>query len=243
MIADPYCPMLELEALRQVTGDTIRPGGLTLTERALAVCGLPAGAWALDVGCGIGGTVKHLAVTHRFAAVGCDLSAPLLREGRRRVPMLPLVQAQAECLPIAGENVDVILAECTLSVTGKQEQVLAECCRVLRGGGLLIVSDLYARNSAGDPALRQVALGSCFGRLCSQAQIVEALHAKGFNIVLWEDHSATLKHLAVKLILTHGSLESFWRSTSAGFASADIKKTVAQSRPGYFLLIARKRPQ
>jgi hypothetical protein len=36
-------------------------------------------------------------------------------------------------------------------------------------------------------------------------------------------------------------MESFWGGISAGFASADIKKIIAQCRPGYFLLIARKR--
>jgi ubiquinone/menaquinone biosynthesis C-methylase UbiE len=157
--------------------------------------------------------------------------------------MLSLVQAAAECLPIGSESVDVILAECTLSVTSKQEQVLAECYRVLRGGGFFIVSDLYARNSAGDPVLSRVARGSCSDGLCSQAQIVDTLNSKGFRMVLWEDHSAVLKHLAVQLILAHGSLESFWRNTSEGVTSADIKKIVAQSRPGYFLLIAQKGPQ
>lgn len=234
--------MWEQIPLRQVTGDTIRPGGLAITERALAYCGLPAGARALDLGCGPGGTLQHLSASHRFAAVGCDLSAPLLREGRRRTPTLPLFQAPADCLPIAGESVDVIFAECTLSVTGRQEQVLAECFRILRVRGLLVVSDLYACNPAGGAALGQPAPGSFFGGLCSQVQILETLEAKGFSMVQWEDHSAALKHLAVKLILTHGSLESFWCSTFAGFASADIKKIIAQSRPGYFLLIARKRP-
>jgi arsenite methyltransferase len=243
MIVNPYCSMSELNALRQVTGDTLRPGGLTLTERALAVCRLPAGVRALDVGCGTGGTLEHLAVTHRFAAVGCDVSAPLLREGRRRVPGLPLVQAPAESLPIANQSVDAILMECTLSVTGKQEQVLEECWRVLRDEGFLIVSDLYVRNSAGDPALRQAAPGSCLGGLWSQAQIAEMLHAKGFTLVLWEDHSKTLKHLAVQLILTHGSLKSFRGCISAGGVDTDIKRAVAQSRPGYYLLIARKTPQ
>jgi len=240
MIVDPHCPMFQLDVLRQVTGDTIRPGGLALTERALALCGLPAGSRALDLGCGMGVTLEQLGAAHHFAAVGCDLSTRWLREGRRRVPTLPLVQTAAECLPIPGESVDIVLAECTLSVSGKQEQVLTECHRVLRGGGFLIVSDLYARNPAGDPALRRAARGSFFGGLWSQAQIVETLDAEGFRMVLWEDHSAALKHLAVQLILTHGSMESFWRSTSAGFESTDIKKIVAQSRPGYFLLIARK---
>jgi ubiquinone/menaquinone biosynthesis C-methylase UbiE len=165
----------------------------------------------------------------------------MLREGRRRAPALPLFQAPADCLPIAGESVDVIFAECTLSVVGRQEQVIAECWRVLRGRGLLIVSDLYARNPAGGPALGRAAPGSCFGGLCSQVQILEPLEARGFSLVLWEDHSEALKQLAVQFILTHGSMESFWGGISAGFASADIKKIIAQCRPGYFLLIARKR--
>jgi ubiquinone/menaquinone biosynthesis C-methylase UbiE len=191
----------------------------------------------------MGGTLEQLIVSHRFAAVGFDLSARWLREGRRRVPTLPLVQAQAEFLPVPGESVDLILAECTLSVTGQQEEILAECGRVLRGGGFLIVSDLYARNPAGDPALRQAARGTCFGGLCSKTQIVETLNAEGFRMALWEDHSQALKDLAVQLILTHDSLEPFWRSASSGIASADMQKMVARSRPGYFLLIARKRAQ
>ena len=233
--------MLDLDALRQVTGDTIRPGGLALTERALAVCGLPAGARALDIGCGMGETLKHLVLAHRFSAAGCDLSLRWLQEGRRQLPLLPLVQARAECLPISGESVDVILAECILSVTGHQEQVLLECYRVLREGGFFVVSDLYTRNP--DPGFPQVAQGGCFDGLCSRAQIVETLNAKGFRMVLWEDHSAALKHLAVQLILAHRSPESFWRNTSPGFAGADNQKIVAGSRPGYFLLIAQKRPQ
>jgi len=243
MVVDSFCPLLVPDALRRVTGNMIRPGGFALTERALAVCGVPASARVLDVGCGVGGTLEQLAVNQRLAIVGCDLSARLLREGRRRVPTLPLVQAPAECLPIASDRVDVILAECILSVTGKQGQVLTDCCRVLRSGGFLIISDLYVRNSPGDPANRRVALGNCFGELCSQAQIVETLIAQGFRLVLWEDHTAALKHLIVQLILTHGSLESFWSHAFLGFSSADIPKMVAQSRPGYFLLIAQKRPQ
>ena len=44
--------MYEHTAIREATGDIIRPGGLALTDRALALCQLPAGARVLDVGCG-----------------------------------------------------------------------------------------------------------------------------------------------------------------------------------------------
>ncbi len=44
MIVDDTCRVYEQASLREALGDTLRPGGFALTERALAVCALPAGA-------------------------------------------------------------------------------------------------------------------------------------------------------------------------------------------------------
>jgi arsenite methyltransferase len=57
---DKVCRVYELPGVQRVTGATIRPGGLALTRRAVALADLPAGAWALDVGCGAGATVDYL---------------------------------------------------------------------------------------------------------------------------------------------------------------------------------------
>ena len=50
----------ETEQLREVCGDTVRPGGLTLSERAIAYCKFPLRAKIIDVGCGYGATVEYL---------------------------------------------------------------------------------------------------------------------------------------------------------------------------------------
>ncbi len=63
----------ESREMRSVTGPTIRPGGLTLTERAFAFCSLPERARVLDVGCGVGATVEFLCREH-LGAFGVDTS-------------------------------------------------------------------------------------------------------------------------------------------------------------------------
>ncbi len=62
--------------VRRATGGAIRPGGLTLTERALDLIPFAAGALLLDCGCGAGATLARLD-DGGFCALGIDLS-PLL---------------------------------------------------------------------------------------------------------------------------------------------------------------------
>lgn len=94
------CPLYEGRPIRDVTGDTIRPGGFAITDRALAICSFAAGARVLDVGCGVGATVEHLICRYHLDAVGVDPSSVLLGQGRRRHPGLPLWEAAGENLPL-----------------------------------------------------------------------------------------------------------------------------------------------
>lgn len=211
----------ETGPLRDVTGLTIRPGGVALTDRALDVCNFAAGAQLLDVGCGAGGTVEHLCGARGVSARGVDISRTLLSEGLARNPGLQLAFASAEALPFDPESFDGLLCECVLSLVEEPLTALAEFRRVLRSGGFLILSDLYDRAET-EP---QGSLRGAVGR----KQTGSWLSQSGFTTVVWEDHTGLLKELAARLILTTGSLEGFYRgSCSAG------------QRPGYYLLVARK---
>jgi len=128
MVAQMAACLYEQPALRQMAGETIRPGGLALTDEALALAALPAGASVLDVGCGAGATVAHLAARHGLAAFGLDLSRALL--GSHPRANAPLVQGRGEQLPIASGRLDAIVAECSLSTMEDADQVLGEFARV-----------------------------------------------------------------------------------------------------------------
>ena len=242
MFTGEKCRVYEGNALRQATGEILRPGGFALTDRAVGFCDFRPGAAVLDVGCGTGATVGHLINQYQLKAAGIDPSALLLELGRRRNPELPLIQAQGESLPFRTGEMEGIFAECTLSVMEDVEQALRECYRVLHPEGWLIVTDIYARNAEVIGDLRSLPLASCLTGAMSRQGVEEKLHQAGFQRVLWEDHSQVLKDLVIRLIMTHGSLENFWSKASSGTADGQwLQQVIARSKPGYFLLIARKK--
>jgi arsenite methyltransferase len=234
------CRVYEQDAVHEAVGYTIRPGGLALTGEALALCALPAGARVLDVGCGPGVTVEYLITQHHLDAFGLDASARLLQSGCHRNGHLPFVQAQGEHLPLGDGQLDAVIAECSLSVMADREQAIREFERVLKDGGWLMLSDVYARNPDGAAALRCLAFESCVRGALPQHEIAGQLSGHGFQIVAWQDHTDALKQFAAQLIWTHGSLARFWCLAAPTADPQATQQAITQARPGYFLLVAQK---
>lgn len=242
MSTEKICQIYESNAVRQVTGDSIRPGGFKLTDRAIAGCALPPGAKVLDVGCGTGATVEYLITKYKLNAVGVDPSASLLAKGRQGRPELPVFQAAGEYLPFIQGEMDCIFAECSLSLMVDVDLALAECHRVLKNNGLLVVTDIYAREEEAVRQLRTLPVASCLTGAMSREELGQRVEKAGFTITLWEDHSDLLKELTFRLIMTHCSLENFWQCISPDKIDVQkIKTIIAKARPGYFLLIAARK--
>lgn len=229
--------------LHAVTGETIRPGGLSLTERALEYCAFPPGAHLLDVGCGLGATVEHLTDKYKFDAWGVDASPLLLAQKKSRRPDLKLREGRAQDLPVAAGTLDGIICECTFSLVEDQEQVLKEFRRVLKDGGRLIISDMYTK---GPPAAGQAPSGKegcCLAGAKSIPEFILLLQSRGFELIFWEDHSKCLAVLTAKLILADFPLREFFPGCSCdpGPGPGKIEKRLPTTRLGYFLLVAKKR--
>lgn len=222
-----HAQLHESPLFRQACGPALRPGGLELTDRGIALCRFPGEADILDVGCGSGITVGHLRDVHGHRVRGIDISDALLAEGIQRDPTLPLLHAPAEEIPFPDGSLDALFCECVLSLLDDPVGAVAEFHRVLRPGGKLVVSDLYLRRtlrdgSGGGPKSRGIA---------SSGEIQGWLVAAGFDgILLWEDHSQRLAELAGRIMLTHGSLECL-----KGLCDCD------EGKPGYYLLVTEKR--
>ena len=241
--SDEICRIYERTDLRRAGGGVIRPGGLKLTQRALAAAALPPGSRVLDMGCGTGVTLGYLIHQCRFRGVGIDLSINLLDEGRGQDPGLPLAQALGAHLPFIDAAVGAILAECSLSLMEDVGRALDECARVLKPGGILLVHDVYARSPESGSRLKGLPLRCCLTGAVSREEWIERIEGAGFEVTHWEDQSQALKEFAARLIFSHGSLESFWCGSGGGGgmeAGREIQQAVASAKPGYFLAIARK---
>jgi arsenite methyltransferase len=233
--------LYETKEMRAVTGPAIRPGGLALTERALNFCLIPAGARALDVGCGAGATVEFLCQQHHQAAFGVDTSFLLLEEGIKRKPDLGLLRGTAEKLPFPDRCFSALFCECVLSLLHDPVSALNEFARVLNPGGFLILSDVYARMPDEASALQHLPVHCCIKGAVGRRQVVAMVEESGLTPLIWEDHSALLKQLAAQLIFTCGSLNAFWATTCSGEDPEAIQETIKRARPGYYLLIARRK--
>lgn len=226
------------------TGIPMRPGGLSLTERALSFCSFSPGDRLLDVGCGTGVTLEYLIDRHSHEATGIDPSPILLEHGARRKKTLPMIQAAGEELPFQTGTCDGVLLECSLSVSHDAGQVLRECKRVLKYDGKLILSDIFLTGPHGISCKIGSFLATCLAGAMPKQKILENLWSHAFEVMLWEDHSPTLAPFLAQLILS-GDFPRPGRTRSDGCDSSHSKGGYPSFYPvgravGYFMLVARK---
>lgn len=217
----------------------LRPGGLKLTKRIVDFSCFEPDEEILDLGCGVGTTVEFLTDIIGIEAVGVDLSEEAIEKGKQRNPNLQLIKGTGNNLPFADAAVGGVLAECTLSVMDYSDRVLAEINRILPIGGKLAMTDLYFREQIIENTIVCQENGpGCMKGAKSREELADLLENSGFRLILWEDHSESLKDFAIRYIMKYGSLDDFWKCTNTGNDQGthkEMKKAI-----GYFLLVAQK---
>lgn len=221
-------PLYEHPVWQNVPEQVMRPGGLTITEQALAHCELQSGMRVLDVGCGAGATLRHVTAAYGLQGFGVDVSAELIARARQTNSQIGWMRAQGESLPFASESMDVILSECTLSIF-EMESALSECVRTLKCGGYFVVSDLYARNESGVEALCQLPSGTCISAAMPKNQILEKIENCGLQVFIWQDCSEKLKEFSICTLTTAAQVDPF-----------DLHIAAAKAKLGYYFFVARK---
>ena len=100
--------------------------------------GLSANRDVLEIGCGSGMGLPYLGERARFV-VGGDYTMGLLREARAQLPKTALVRMDAQHLPFLDGSLDVVLMLEMIYYVADQDAAFAECRRVLRTGGAVMV--------------------------------------------------------------------------------------------------------
>lgn len=231
----------ESEDIRNIAGDTIRPGGLILTKKALDICKFEDKARVLDVGCGVGTTAAYLKNEYNLDAVGIDPSKKLLEEARIKHSEVEFYEGTGEKISFDSRTMEGVFCECTLSLMSSREKAIEEIFRVLKKDGYLIISDVYAREPSYIPKLNISNINSCIRGVHDIEDLKTILKEKGFEIKYFNDCTDYLKQMMVEIIFRFGSMSIFWNKTSkCSINHNELKESLAKCKMGYFQLIVQK---
>ena len=127
---------------------------------ALRRVGLGPGMRVLDVACGTGpvaaAALRRVGPQGRVVAI--DPSRGMLRETRMRVPV-PLIQADAEHLPVLGDQFDVVSMGYALRHVADLDRTFREYLRVLRPEGRVLILEMTPPRSRLGRVLTRFYLG------------------------------------------------------------------------------------
>jgi SAM-dependent methyltransferase len=99
---------------------------------------IPSGAAVLEVGCGEGYGTDLLA--ERADIVGIDYDELTIAHAAARYPRATFVRANLAALPFAAASFDAVISMQVVEHVWNHCEYLAECARVLRPGGRLVLS-------------------------------------------------------------------------------------------------------
>jgi SAM-dependent methyltransferase len=137
-----------------------------------------AGADVLEAGCGEGYGADLIAgVARRVVAVDYDAAA--VAHVRARYPRVEVMQANLAELPLPDASVDVVVNFQVIEHLWDQPQFVAECARVLRPSGLLMVS---TPNRITFSPGRDTSINPFHTRELNAAELTELLRQAGFSM-------------------------------------------------------------
>lgn len=131
-------------AFREALDESLRPRGPEMLFDVVASLGLPAGASAIDVGCGKGRHTVELARRFRLAVLGVDpverhleisRAALAATQDTELLSLARFAPGTAEAIPVADASVDFLWCREVLVLVPVLDEAFAEFSRVLRRGG------------------------------------------------------------------------------------------------------------
>jgi SAM-dependent methyltransferase len=117
-------------------------------DRIVALVGERSKPAVLDVGCG-GGHVTAAVAPLSESVIACDLTPAMLAQveqlcAERGLTNVQTQQADVEALPFADQSFDVVVTRYSAHHWPNPQRGIAQCLRVLRPGGIFLLSDIVA---------------------------------------------------------------------------------------------------
>jgi SAM-dependent methyltransferase len=241
---------------RFLLGDSLHPGGLSLTTRLSDLMGIDSTSRVLDVGAGLGATSVHLA-----RSVGCHVTGVTLEEdgivaGNELAAengvedLVNLMHGDVMQVDLAGERFDFIVMECVLSILDDKSAALRRLCGLLRPGGRIGLTDVTVSAPLPQDLQGLLATVGCVGGALSLWEYGDLMTGEGLMLEHRRDcrdiASAFMADVQSKVLMVEiaSKLGNFPIGdrviAEAQRLFALARDLVAQQVLGYGLLVARK---
>src|SRR5438093_4712582 len=197
-------------------------------DRIAALAAEHGGDRVLDVGTGVGHTLRRVAPQFR-TAVGVDATREMLEAGKSvlagaGIANARLVQANATALPIASASVDVVTSRLAAHHFSDAAAAFREIGRVLRKGGLFVLVDNFAPD---DPAL---------GAFVNELETLrDPTHVRNHTVTAWRElieraglETTVDSDIAVTKLTTQDWLE---RSQTPPDRAAEVQRRLRTASP------------
>jgi SAM-dependent methyltransferase len=173
--------------------DAFHVRGRAATEELLRACALGPEHHVLDVGCGLGGTARHLALHSGCRVTGLDLTPEYVQAAQMLTARLKLSEqvefrlGSALAMPFEDASFDAVWSEHAQMNIADKPTLYGEIHRVLKRGGRFAFHDILA-GPGGEPHYpvpwaREAAQSALIG----PAEFRRLLTGLGFDVKLWED--------------------------------------------------------
>jgi ubiquinone/menaquinone biosynthesis C-methylase UbiE len=135
--------------------DEFHTRGREATLEVAELANLMASDLVLDVGCGLGGTARHLAQQYKCNVVGVDLTEEYISVGEKLTELVGLSDlvelrhGSALEIPYEDERFDIVWTEHVQMNIADKNRFYSEIARVLKPGGRLLFHDVF--RGLGDP--------------------------------------------------------------------------------------------
>lgn len=214
----------------------------------------------LDVGCGIGGSTLHLARQFHANATGITLSPKQAQRARQRAAAAGIAHkanfqvANALEMPFADNSFDLVWSLESGEHMPDKQKFLAECCRVLKPGGRLIMATWCHRNAPPSLTIQETRLLKQIYDLFHLPYVISLAEyeAMAQSLPLDNIHSAdwstavapfwdVVLDSAINPQALVGLLTSGWTTMRGALALEPMRKGMADGTITYGLIRGQKR--
>ena len=174
---------------------------------AINFADISPGFYCADLGSGKGYDVMKMATLagENGYVWGVDVSESMMETGKSNAARLNLknvefIKSELENIRLRDKTLDLVLSNCTINHSLKQEKVWEEIFRILKPGGHFVVSDIYAMEQVPEKFRNDpVAVSECWAGAVIKDVYFSNIRNAGFSAVEIIEESAPYEKGSIKV--------------------------------------------